>query len=71
VDRAILLALLGVPILVILHIALFRQPVPMRADEFWAAAWDGDRIALQGHWQSPEQTVPPIFVVERTTQRGS
>lgn len=68
-DRTILLALLGIPVLVIIHIALFAQPIPWTSAMFWAASGDGTQ--LQGHWQSPEQTLPSHFAIERTTEQGS
>jgi hypothetical protein len=67
-DRAALLALLGIPILVIVHVALFRQPIPGVA-KHWTAA--GDHLLLQGHWQSPEAGRPSYFVVEPRAERGS
>jgi hypothetical protein len=67
-NRVALLALLGIPILVIIHVALFRQPIPGVA-KYWMVA--GDHLLLQGHWQSPEEGRPSYFVVEPMAERGS
>ena len=60
-DRAILLALLGIPILVIIHAA---------GGHFLNFDHVAQPLASQAHWQSPPQTVPTFFVVERTPERG-
>lgn len=67
-DRAVLLALLGIPILVIIHVALFRQPIPWGGETFWTVSQEADLRQLRGHWQSPEQTLPSHFAIERTAQ---
>jgi hypothetical protein len=69
-DRIVLLALLAVPLLIVIHVALFR-PIGADGVMFWPSAPDDDRVQLQGYWQSPEQLLPAHFVVERTTERGS
>jgi hypothetical protein len=75
-DRAVLLVILGIPILVIIHVALFWQPVPWNGGMLWTASQDTERSQLRGHWQSSEQTLPfqampSRFVIEHTAQRGS
>jgi len=69
-DRAFLIALLGIPILVVLHIALFWQPIPWGGETFWTAAQDGEHLQLRGNWQS-EQTNSTRFVIEQVAERGS
>jgi hypothetical protein len=75
-DRAVLLAILGIPILVIIHVALFWQPVPWSGGVLWIASQDMERSQLRGRWQSSEpalpfQAAPSQFVIEHTVQRGS
>jgi hypothetical protein len=67
-DRAVLLALLGIPILVIIHIALFWQPMPLGGEMFWTASRYVERFQLRGHWRSPESTLPSHFAIERAAQ---
>jgi hypothetical protein len=68
-DRAVLLALLGIPLLVIIHVALFWQPLP--SDMANLSAADNETSSLQGHWQSSERVLPSHFVIEHLSQRGS
>lgn len=68
-DRAVLIALLGIPVLIVIHIAVFWQPVPWSAAMAWTTAREGTQ--LQGYWQSSDETLPARFVVEHQTQRGS
>jgi hypothetical protein len=68
-HRAILLTLLAIPILVIVHIALFWQSDPWGSELFWTASQDGAR--LRGYWQSPGQSARSHFVVDRTSEQGS
>jgi hypothetical protein len=68
-HRAVLLTLLAIPILVIMHIALFWQPIPWDSGTFWTASQDESQ--LRGHWQSPEQSAPTHFVLDRTSEQGS
>jgi len=69
-DRALLIALLGIPILIVMHIALFWQPIPSGGEAFWTAQ-DGERFQLRGRWQPPDQTRPTRFVTERASEKGS
>ncbi len=68
-HRAVLLTLLAIPILVIMHIALFGQNVPWGGEIFSTAFQDGPR--LRGYWQSPEASSPARFAIDRTTKQGS
>jgi hypothetical protein len=61
-DRLVLLALLAVPILVVIHVALVWQPVRAHEVMFGTASQDA---RLQGRWQSPTR-----FVVNHTAARG-
>ncbi len=70
-DRAVLLVLLGIPILVVIHVAMFWQPIPWQGVVFWTASQDMERPQLHGRLQQPEQVFPAQFVIEHTTQRGS
>ena len=65
-DRAVLLVLLGIPILVVLHIALFRQPIPGQT-----AFRNGEYAQLRGHWQMPQSALPSRFVIVQTDNKGS
>jgi hypothetical protein len=67
-GRVALLALLGIPILIVIHVALFSQPLLGEGVKYRKVA--GDHLVLQGHWQSSEQ-IPSYFVVECTTERDS
>lgn len=69
-DRAVLLALLGIPILVIIHVALFWQPISS-GGLMASNAQSPERVRLQGHWQTPEEALPANFVIERKMERGS
>ena len=69
-HRAVLLTLLAIPILVIMHIALFSQSVPWGGQIFSTAFQDGSQ--LRGYWQSPPEAAGPArFVLDRTTRQGS
>jgi hypothetical protein len=68
-HRAVLLTLLAIPILVIMHIALFSQTLPWGGEIVSPVAADGPR--LRGYWQSPEVSSPARFVLDRTTKQGS
>jgi hypothetical protein len=70
-DRIVLLALLAIPILVVVHVALLGQPVRADGVRFWPASRNENRPQLQGYWQSPEQLLPTHFVVETTAEQGS
>ena len=70
-DRAVLIALLAIPIVVIIHIALFWQPIPWQGEMYWATSRDSDRPRLPGHWRSPEQALPSHFVLLHTSAQGS
>ena len=68
-HRAVLLTLLAIPIVVIMHIALFWQPIPLGSEMFWTASQDGSQ--LRGYWQPRAQAVPSHFVIDRTSEKGS
>jgi len=69
-HRAILLTLLAIPILVIMHVALFWQPIPWGKEILWTASQDGAQ--LRGTWDSTGQSLPAQFVIVRTSsERGS
>ena len=68
-HRAILLTLLAIPVLIIMHIALFWQPIPWGNQMFWTASGEGTQ--LRGYWQPAGQAVPTQFVIDRTPERGS
>jgi hypothetical protein len=71
-DRVVLLALLGIPILVIMHVALFWQSLPPGAVMFSAADGAPERPHLQGYWQAPERlSLPSRFVIRQTSEQGS
>jgi hypothetical protein len=59
-DRVVLLALLGIPILVVIHAA---GGLLSTYDQV------GQRLPRQSHWQSP--ATPTYFVVERTSETGA
>ena len=54
-DRVILLALLGIPVLVIIHVALFARQTPPGAPMISANFSVGGQQPplLLGHWRSP------------------
>jgi hypothetical protein len=54
-DRVILLALLGIPVLVIIHVALFAGQTPPGAPMISASFSVGSQepSMLRGHWRSP------------------
>jgi hypothetical protein len=60
-DRVALLALLGIPILVVIHAA---------GGLFVTFDQTGQRPPSKSYWQSPPQTIPTYFVVEQTAERG-
>ena len=68
-DRFLLLVLLGIPVLVILHVALFRDDIPSGAAMVWTAA--PEDTGLQGHWRSRDLPLPSQFVIESTPKQGS
>jgi hypothetical protein len=70
-DRMVLLALLAVPILVVIHVALFWQPIHADGVMPWTASQHENHGQLQGYWQPPGQLLPAHFVVEHTAERGS
>jgi hypothetical protein len=71
-DRVVLLALLGIPVLVIAHVALFSQQFPVDLT-MTSVAVDGHRESpmLQGHWQPPEPAFPMHLVIKPISERGS
>jgi hypothetical protein len=71
-NRVVLLALLGIPVLIIAHVALLSQPFPVDL-AMTSAAVDGDRErpSLQGHWQAREQALPVHLVIKSISERGS
>jgi len=70
-GRALLLVLLGIPILVVIHIALFSQPFPRPGEMFRTSSRDGDRPWPTGRWHASYHTVSTHFEVEYTADRGS
>jgi hypothetical protein len=59
-DRVVLLALLGIPIMAAIHAAgvicsTADQAVP--------------RLHWDARWQVPQQTIPTYFVVDKTVER--
>jgi hypothetical protein len=62
-DRVILLALLGIPVLVVVHVALSLQNLAPGVSLFS----EQERPYLHGHWQPLEASMPSRFV----TPRGS
>jgi hypothetical protein len=68
-HRIVLLALLGIPVLIVIHIALFWQGISLA--EAMAGAPDGnlERPYLQGHWQTSD--LPSRFVINRISEQGS
>jgi hypothetical protein len=53
-DRVILLALLGIPVLVIMHVALFERQTASESPMISASFSVGSQepSMLQGHWRS-------------------
>jgi hypothetical protein len=71
-DRVVLLALLGIPILIIIHVALFSPELPSGlAMASPASQLDRELPVLQGHWQQPEPVGPARLAIKHTTERGS
>ena len=68
-HRAVLLTLLAIPILVVMHIALFSQPIPWGGAILSTAVADGSQ--LHGYWQTPEASSQARYVLDRTTKQGS
>jgi hypothetical protein len=66
-HRVVLLALLGIPVLIIAQVALFSQPLPLGLTSM-SVALDGgrERPVLQGHWQIRESAF-----IKPVSQRGS
>lgn len=62
-HRAILLALLSVPVLIIMQIALFRQPIPWREEALLMTSRD-QALARGG------PPTPTRFVIAETTAQG-
>jgi hypothetical protein len=71
-DRVVLLALLGIPVLVIMHVALFRQELPPGIAMLSISGGGQERPTLQGHWLAPERVdLPARYVIKQTSERGS
>ena len=68
-HRVLLLTLLAIPVLVIMHIALFWQPVPWANGTFSAATRNGSQ--LHGCWQPPEHSTQSRFAIDTTANQGS
>jgi hypothetical protein len=71
-DRVVLLALLGIPILVIIHVALLAPELPSGPAMASAARQDDRELpVLQGHWQQPEPGLPAQVAIKHSPERGS
>jgi hypothetical protein len=71
-DRIILLALLGIPVLVIIHVALFWQDLPPGIAMLSTVGGGQERPSLHGYWLSPERIdLPARYVIKQTSERGS
>ena len=71
-DRVVLLALLGIPVLVVIHIALSAGEIPSGVAMLTAVVdGDRDRPVLQGHWQMPEPAFPLHLVTKHLPEQGS
>ena len=71
-DRVILVALLCIPILVIMHVALFRQDLPPAVAMLSISGGSQERPTSQDPWLTPERAgLPGQFVIKQTSERGS
>lgn len=71
-DRVVLLALLGIPILIVAHVALSAQEIPTGLTMLSAMVdGDRDRPVLQGHWNMPEPAFPMHLVNKHIPEQGS
>jgi hypothetical protein len=68
-DRVVLLALLGIPVLVIMHVALLAQSLPSGPEML--VDGDRERPVLQGHWQMPESPGPMHLATKHLPEQGS
>jgi hypothetical protein len=71
-DRVVLLALLGIPVLIIMHVALFWQGLPPGIAMLAVTGEALERPSLQGHWLAPDRVeLPARYVIKQTSERGS
>jgi hypothetical protein len=68
-DRVVLLTLLGIPVLVIMHVALFAQPIP--SVPTMLVDGERERPVLQGHWQMSEPPGPVHLATKHLSEQGS
>ena len=64
-DRIILLALLGIPILIVIPVAMFAHGLNPAVSPAWSRDY---AAALHGNWQTRD--APAFFEISRT-QQGS
>ncbi len=71
-DRVVLLALLGIPVLVIIHIALFWQQPPWDSRVIPASfsSLGQNHPALRGTWRSPERAAPSHILTVVVPDQG-
>ena len=70
-DRIILLALLGIPVLVLIHVVLSLQNLGPGVSLCWTPGAEQERPWLQGKWQPLEATLPSRFVPTLMRAQGS
>jgi hypothetical protein len=72
-DRVVLIALLGIPLLVIVDVALFSRPItPISAMSLInLPGLDRDRLHPDGRLQSPQAIVPSQIVIKPVPEQGS
>jgi len=73
-DRVVLLALLALPVLVIMHVALFEQGLTSAVGLAWTPIPEAraERVSLQGYWRAPERKfAPPRYVINTSPEQGS
>jgi len=67
VERAVLLVLLGIPVLVGIHVALSQSIPPATANQLMAFPV----LHSEGRWRPSEAIFPTHFVINPTAEQGS
>jgi hypothetical protein len=71
-HRVILLALLGIPVLVIMHVALFSRDLSPAVAMLSTPGAGQEHPSLQGYWLEPERAdTRARYVIKQTSERGS
>jgi len=70
-DRFVLLGLLALPVLIIMHVALFEQPLTASATTVWTDSPGAPRGLAYPQAALPERNSPSHFTTKTTQEKGS